>query len=71
MVKITFEEACKISHDIMFGENMYTLGPEETSKICREALKDVGWTIGELCDESARRMKEKIRVMEDEEAKAK
>ena len=68
-MKVTFEEACKISHDIMWPENLCETNMEETIKRHREALAAVGWTISMLCDESRRRMHEVIKAKMEEEAK--
>lgn len=60
--RISFEEACKISHEMATVDRLCTLGMEETMRQHRQALANVGWTIAGLLAESAQRMQERINM---------
>lgn len=64
--KVSFEEACKISASIYTVDNLRESVPD-TIAVARKALADVGWTLQEMCDESRRRMHEKVKAMQGED----
>lgn len=59
--KLSFEEACKLSHTIASSDNFKTLGIPETMKKWREALEEAGWTVDQIVDESEKRSREWVK----------
>ena len=66
MNRISFEEACKIASYIITADRLREFGPKIVMKEHAEALSKEGWTLKELCEESRKRLLQKIEDMKKE-----
>jgi hypothetical protein len=54
-MRITFEEACKLSASICTADNVKKFGIADTMEKRRLALEEAGWTSDQLVDEAGKR----------------
>ena len=72
MPSMSYEDACALQHWLWSSERLREAinssgGIEALRAENRKRLEDVGWTSTSLCDEAARRMRERIEELKKEE----
>ena len=66
-MRLDFEDASLISYTLISAKYLRAYGIQEVIKTTNLILAMTGWTHKELCDESARRVREKIANLNERE----